>query len=254
MPLARDVTAATQEIHDLVQGKKITGALRIGLPSSICKGILRAVLDEFCASYPLVDLSIVEAYHRTLTEQVQAGALDVALAAMPQEHSGLAFHPSIQDICVLVSGQPINGAPFTPCDLTTRTDLRLVVPSDRHLLGQAMKKLIASGQVRPRQVMRVDGTIATMECVLGSDRAFLGPMTAIVNELDSKELFIYPVVKPDLRFELYLVRDQRRPLTMASRAFADILERKLVEARTAWDGAAAVGAGDCALDASLAPA
>lgn len=235
LPLLRDLAAAQQEVHDLVNGKKITGSLRIGLPSSICKGILGRVLSEFRVSCPKVDVSIVEAYHRTLTDQVQAGQLDVALAAIPQEHSGLAFHSSIRDLCVMVSGRPINGEPFTPCDLRTRDDLKLVVPSDRHLLGLTISRLIAGGDVKPRSLMRVDGTIATMESVLGSDWAFLGPMTAVINELDSKDIFIYPVVQPDLSFDLYLVRDQRRPLTPAARAFADILERELVEARARWD-------------------
>lgn len=237
LPLMHDLAAAEQDIHDMVQGKSVTGSLRIGLPSSICKGILGSVLREFRDHYPLVDVSIIEAYHRTLTDQVHAGLLDVALAAMPQEHSGLAFHPSICDLCVLVSGEPINGEPFTPCDLMARDDLKLVIPTDRHLLGQAINKLIASGGMRPRSIMRVDGAIAGMESVLGSDWAFLAPMTSVVNDLDSKDIFIYPVLKPDLRFDLFFVRDQRRPLTPASRGFSDILERKLVEARTRWDHA-----------------
>ena len=237
LPLLRDLAAAEQEVIDLVQGKKITGSLRIGLPSSICRGILGGVLREFRERYPKVDVSIVEAYHRTLTEQVQAGQLDVALAAMPQEHSGLAFHSSIRDLCVMVSGQPIHGKSLTPCDLTARDDLKLVVPSTRHLLGQAISTLSASGAVKPRSLMRVDGTIATMESVLASDWACLSPMTAVVHELDSKEYFIYPVFNPDLRFDLYLVRDQRRPLTPAARAFAEILERSLLEVRALWDAA-----------------
>ena len=234
VPIARDITTAKQEIVDLVHGKRISGSLRIGLPSSICKGILGSVLAEFCEEYPFVDLTVMESYHRILTEHVQAGVLDVALAAMPAEHHGLAFHPSFQDTCVLVSGRPINGDPFTPCDLSLKKDLDLIIPSERHLLGQAMNNYIATGQISPRRLMRIDGTIAVMESVLNSDWGSVCPMSAVINDVDSGRFFIYPVVNPDIKFDLHLVHDQRRPLTLAARCFVDILEKKLADVYVRW--------------------
>jgi DNA-binding transcriptional LysR family regulator len=241
VPVARDIASAKQEILDLVQGKCVSGSLRIGLPSSVSRGILGSVLTEFSGQYPNVDLTVMEAYHRVLTEQVQAGVLDVALAAMPKEFSGLSFRPSFQDTCVLVSGEPVNGESFTTCDLFVRKDLKLVIPSERHLLGAAMSNYITSGQITPQRLMKIDGTIAAMESVVNSDWAALCPMSTVINDLGSKKLFFYPIVNPDIKFDLYLLHDQRRPLTLAARCFVEILEKKLTSVPSIWAKAARAG-------------
>ena len=51
----------------------------------------------------------------------------------------------------------------------------------------------------------------------------------MMQELDRKNIFIYPIVNPKMNFDLYFVHHPRRPLTLAARCFVDILERKFAE-------------------------
>lgn len=234
-PVARTLAFAKQEMRDLVQGNSVSGSLRVGMPSATCQGILGTILDEFTGLYPNVDVTIVEAYSRYVTEQVHSGFLDVALGALPVEHSGLACRTGFQDHFVLMSGQPIHGPQFTPCDLASIRDLKLVVPSDRHLMGSTLLDYITGGEIIPKRVMKIDGLVATMEAIRHSDWAAVCQSVGLIQELGRKDIYIYPIVKPKMSFELYFLHHPRRPLTLAARCFVDILERQLAKARASWN-------------------
>jgi DNA-binding transcriptional LysR family regulator len=234
LPIARTVATVKQEIRDLVQGNNVSGSLRVGLPSSLCQGILGGLLEEFYSRYPNVDITIVEAYSRYVTEQVQSGFLDVALGAMPIEHTSLACRPSFKDQFVLISGKPINGEQFTPCDLSKSKDLKLVVPSERHLMGSTLLDYIAGGQILAKRVAKIDGLVATMESVRNSDWGAVCQAVGVFNELISRKLFIYPIVKPTMQFDLYMLHSPRRPLTLAARCFVEMLEKKIEEVLTVY--------------------
>jgi DNA-binding transcriptional LysR family regulator len=234
VPIARGISAAKQEIIDLTEGTLVTGSLRIGLTSSMCKNVLGNVLGEFHALYPNVDLTVTEAYARNITELVQGGTLDVGLGAMPLENGSLSCQLGFTDEYVLVSGQPINGPTLTPCDLAAMDDLTLVIPSERHLLGSTMVNHIASGRIKPRAVVKIDGTVATLESVRHSGWGAICLMNSVADRLDDPGTFIYPIGNPRMQFDLYLLHDLRSPLTRAGRTFIDMFSARLKEVQESW--------------------
>jgi DNA-binding transcriptional LysR family regulator len=234
VPIARNIASAKQEIFDLMEGKRVTGSLRIGLTSSVCQGILGAVLAEFYEQYPNVDITVVEAYSRNVTELLQAGSLDVGLGALPLDRHSLVCRLGFTDKYVLVSGRPINGPSMTPCDLFLMNDMKLVIPSDRHLLGSTIMDYISSRQIRPKSVLKIDGMVATLESVRNSDWGAICLVNSIIDQLDSDKLFFYPLINPKIQFDLYLLHDLRYPLTLAARRFIEIVEIKLGDAQQVW--------------------
>lgn len=169
VPIAGSLSAAKQEIRDLAAGEVVSGPLRVGVTSSMCKNVLGKVLADFYTLYPAVDISVTEGYARNITELVQAGALDLGLGAMPVDNNSLSCELGFTDEFVLVSSQPINGPTFTPCDLSNMRDLVLVIPSERHLLGSTIQSYIGSGRVSVRKVIRIDGMVATLESIRHSN-------------------------------------------------------------------------------------
>jgi DNA-binding transcriptional LysR family regulator len=234
VPIARNIASAKQEIFDLMEGKRVTGSLRIGLTSSVCQGVLGSVLLEFYDQYPNVDITVVETYSRNVTELVQAGSLDVGLGALPLDRNSLACQLGFTDKYVLVSGRQINGPSFTACDLFNMNDVKLIIPSERHLLGSTIMNYITSGQIKPKSVLKIDGMVATLEAVRNSDWGAVCLVNSIVDQLDSDKLFFYPMINPKMQFDLYLLHDLRYPLTLAARRFVTILENKLREAQEVW--------------------
>lgn len=224
VPIARSMAAAKQEVVDLAQGNKVAGSIKIGLPPSVCHGIVGELLCDYATRYPNVELSIVEAYSRHLTEQVQQGLLDAALGAMPADRSSLIYEPAFIDHFVLVSGAPVFGDNLTPCDLHGLRPLKLIMPSEQHLIGSTIQELIKSGQMVPDRVMRVDGVVSSLAFARQSDWVCIFPAIALTQEIATRKLFIYPIARPALRFDLYRVHDPRRPMNMAIRAFFDMLD------------------------------
>lgn len=232
VPIARDVSAARQEIIDVVQGKSLSGSLRIGLTSAMCRNVLGEVIIRFHEAFEHVDVTVSEAYARDITERVQNGTLDVGLGALPLESNSLSCRLGFTDEYVLVSGRPINGPSFTPCNLFEMPHLKLVIPSERHLLGSTMMGHIASGRLKPKNLMRVDGTVATLEVIRNSDWGAICLMNSVSERIDCRNTFIYPIDKPSLQFDLYLLHDLRSPLSIPAKAFIDMFEARLREVKT----------------------
>lgn len=88
----------------------------------------------------------------------------MALGALPVDHSGLVW-PAHRDHFVLISGQPINGSQFAPIDLSAMKELKLVVPSERHLMGATLLDYITGGEIVAKRVMKVDGFVGTIESI-----------------------------------------------------------------------------------------
>jgi DNA-binding transcriptional LysR family regulator len=234
VPIARSMAAARQEMLELAEGKQVSGALRIGLTSSMCKNVLGNVLGEYHELFPQVELTVTESYARNITELVQEGALDVGLGAIPLTPGSLACELGFTDEFVLVSGRPINGPSLTPCDLARLPGLTLVVPSERHLLGTTVMAHIAAGRIKPRALVRIDGMVATLESVRHSDWGAICLMNSVADRLRDSDTFIYPIGKPRMQFDLYLLHDLRQPLSVASRSFIELFQRRLKEVQTHW--------------------
>ena len=233
VPITRNVAAVKQEIIDLGQGSTVAGSVRIGLPPSICHGVIGELLCDYTARFPNVRLSIVEEYSRGLTEQVQQGLLDAALGAMPSNRSSLIYEPAFVDYFVFVSGAPVLGENLTPCDVYGLRSLKLIMPSERHLIGSILQGFIKSGKIIPDRVMCIDGVVSSLALARRSDWVCIFPAIALTKEITSGSLFIYPISKPALRFDLYRVHDPRRPLSLATRFFFDMLSSAMAGAEAA---------------------
>jgi DNA-binding transcriptional LysR family regulator len=237
VPISHSVAIAKQEIADLVEGDKVGGSLRIGMPPSVCHGIMGTVLEQFTTHHPNVDLTLLETSSANVTRGVEQGELDFGLGAVPTEPTSLVARPTFEDSFALVSGQPIHGASFTLCDMTSPPPLKLVLPTRNHLIGTMLLDQVLNGEIVPRQMMKVEGLISSLEVAANSDWAAVVPAIALVKLLHDDKFFIYPIVKPRLRLNLYLIYDPRRPLTPAARRFVAIVETELERARTLWQRA-----------------
>lgn len=235
VPVARDIATLRQDLSDVTNGKSISGSLRIGLTSAMCRNVLSEVIVQFHELYQNVEVTVSEAYAREITEQVQNGTLDLGLGALPLESNSLSCQLGFTDEYVLVSGRSINGLSFTPCNLFEMKELKLVIPTERHLLGSTMMGHIASGRLKPKRLMKVDGTVATLEVIRDSDWGAICLMNSVSERINCPDTFIYPIEKPNLEFDLYLLHDLSTPLSIPARAFIDLFGQRLREVKTLRD-------------------
>lgn len=236
--ISKSFSLAQQEMRDIGNQDNINGALRIGLPGSVTRGLLTRILSPYLASYPHVDVTISEAYTGTLVDWVKSGAVDFAVGARPQKQRGLMQRLLYRDGVILMSGTPLNGPNFTPIDLTKGPGLKLILPSVNQSYGGFVRERIANGTIKSERVIEINGTVSSAEFARTSDWGVVAPFVSVVNEVAQEdvqtEMFIYPIIKPKIPFDLYLVYDERRPLTPAAKKFIERIELEMKWLRTVW--------------------
>jgi DNA-binding transcriptional LysR family regulator len=232
--ISEDIAAAKRDIHEITNGDGLRGKVRIGLPPSVNRGVLATTLTQYIERYPLIDVTISEAFSGTLPDWLAEEKIDFAVGLRPPMDSNLVFRPLFSDCVALMCRDPLNGPTLTPCYLDRMPNLKLVLPSCKHSYGAAVRSWITESKVAPQRLMEIDGLVGCFEMARNSDWGVLCPSVALHNELQKSELYIYPVVRPKLQFNLHLMYDQRRPLNAAAEEFIKILEKELVRAKTTW--------------------
>ena len=176
IPILRSISVAKQEMDDLKSGKSKKGVLRIGITSPMCRNVLGNVLPQFLEMYPDYEIAVSEGYSREITEEVQAGKLDVGLGALPLGETSLVWTHGFSDRYVVVSGRPIHGPTLTTIELSQLNGFTLVVPTERHLMRQRMDERAGPGCLN-RISASISGASAGVKPPRGAeeDRSRLDP-------------------------------------------------------------------------------
>ena len=169
VPIARNFAKAQEELSGAGESAPVSGVIRVGLPSSFNRGVLRNILLPFMERYPDVRLSILEAYTGTLVDWVREGSVDFALGVRPSEEGGLIQRLVYRDHVVLMSGAPLNGTPFRPCDLGRMDNLKLILPAENQSFGSLVQSYIAKGLIKPTRTIEINGTVGAFELASASD-------------------------------------------------------------------------------------
>lgn len=234
VPIAQNLELAQQEMADANHLQSVAGNVRVGLPGSLNRGLLPAVLLPFIQCHPEVHVAISEAYTSTLVDWVRDGLVDFALGARPVTDGGLVQRLIYRDRIVLMSSVALNGPSFTPCDLSGIGGLKLILPGKRQAIGAIAQEHLASGAIKADETIQISGTVGSFELALSSDWGLLTPFVSVFRDVDRAGTFIYPIAAPYFPFDLYLVYDSRRPLNGASRRFLDMIIVELKRVTHAW--------------------
>ena len=232
-PIRRGVAAAKQQMLELAKPDQVFGAVRCGFPPTFFKALLGPVIRDFVEQHPGVELTVREAYGGTLREWVARGELDFALGAWFDDR-GIEHSVIYEEDLALVSGAPVAGKRFRPCDLGEIENLKLMLPSANHVLGPILRQHIAAGLVRPARTMVMDSYLGVLEVARGSDWAALIPMTGLLDEVANRKLWIYPIARPQLSFRWHLIHEQARALSSAAKLFVQAVVIQLAAKQALW--------------------
>lgn len=222
-----ELATARETLGRLSKTEDVSGRITVAMPPALTRRILAPVLVQLLESFPLLDVSIVEAYSGSVVEWVRGGKVDFALGASPPDSPTLKRRLIWQDTMVLVSSKPINGPSQTPCDLTKQKGLNLIFPSNPNGLTALLRERTEAGDIIPQRIVEIDSNVGSMELARTSDWVLISPLLAIPDDQPS-QLYIYPIKKPKLPFPIYLLYDQARPLTVPALRFIELLKRHLV--------------------------
>jgi DNA-binding transcriptional LysR family regulator len=125
LPIARrllaDAEMARNEIREL--GELRTGRVRLGATPSLCTGLLPAILADFHAAYPGIEIALQEGGSRDLERNLGQGGLDLALIieSVERRDPDLTAMAVLEEDLVVVSPQhrppPVPGPRIRVADL-----------------------------------------------------------------------------------------------------------------------------------------
>lgn len=227
-----DVESAAQTMREFSAG--ISGSLDVGLIPTVTKGVLAQVLPAFTAAMPNIDVRVVEAFSGTLTDWVQSGELDFAIATEPRRHDGLEMRVLSSEPLVMVSGRNAGLTHLDPVALKTLPPINLVMPSAQHSLRTMLEREIKTGNLTINRLVEIDGLFGSLEFIRNSDFSAILPITTIVADLDTGAYAVNPIADIRTSFEFFLVHQTQRPLSPAARDLVGRLEVALRHSAAAW--------------------
>ena len=234
-PLVANIAVVKQQILDRITDGNLSGSFNCGFPSSFSQSIVGKVLAEFVDEHPNVEINVMEGYTATLADWVRSGKLDFALGGTSDMTSVSASDIIIDEEVALISGQPIAGPPFRPCRLDQIPGLKLVTPAIKNITGGQLHAHIKAGLFKPERCLELDSFSATLDMVRNSDWACVMPSSGLLEEMQRKSLFIYPIESPTIKYSLQLLRNQTKPLSIAASVFLDRIVARASAARNLWE-------------------
>mgnify|MGYP002631875386 FL=1 len=215
----------------------VTGELRIGLMPSFTRAVLAPVLDDFVPRCPDVRLHIVEGYSGALTDMVLDDVLDFAVVPAFEGAVGLKTRHLVRDREMLVSGPRRGLTPLAPLRLSECGPLKIVIPGPDNVRRRNLDTYFQSHGVEIEAMLEMDAMIATLEFVARSDWVTVLPSVISVNDIGRGELFVNPIVAPELHAEFVTIQPTRRTLSTQARIFLERIETEVAHIHRVWDEA-----------------
>lgn len=222
--LVNDMEALVDEMRELVSKRR--GRVAVAALPSLAAGWLPRIFADFSRRYPGVNLSLHDALLEPCLQKVKEGEVDMALAAIGTDMSGLHAEPLCEDRFYLVCRHDHSLAELPALELGS-------------LRGEALIHLGRGSSIR--QSLSVQADLASVPTALEVDH--LATVTGLVLaglgvslvpgmtlfHFRHPDLRIIPLSPAnDIRRQLYLVTRANRSLSQAASAFHALLmqERK----------------------------
>ena len=207
---------------------EVTGQLRVGIIPTFTRAVLSPAVVRFSEAFPLVRLSVLEAYSAQLTDPVARGELDFALVPAFDER------PNIRSTRLGTDREFLVGAPgphhLKSVRLRELGPLRLVLPSRANARRLRIEAYLRAEQIEVAELLELDAMLATLDLVAGSDWLSILPGILCVPDWDGARRCLRPVVDPTLPVSYDRIEPVTQPLSQAAQAFSDMIEDELAHA------------------------
>ncbi|MDZ7601931.1 MAG: LysR substrate-binding domain-containing protein [Hoeflea sp.] len=208
---------ATEEIRG--HEAEPTGEVRLGLPGTISQILSVPLIIAARKRYPRIKLTIAEAMSGFITEWIRETKIDLAVLYIPVQDRTLASRPVLsEELCLLGPVGAMQGvkAPADgPIAYRQVAELPLILPSVNHGLRELLEGVAAKSRLPLNTVIDVDSYGNIKELVEEGMGYSILPFNAIAREVQDGRLRHWPIRKPELQRDVYLVHASGRPMPNA---------------------------------------
>jgi LysR family transcriptional regulator, nitrogen assimilation regulatory protein len=190
---------------------------------------------EYTATYPYVNLKVVEAYSAVLTDGVRREELDLAIvppvAADPRLRSSFVSRDREMFVTSARSRRP-HLATVSMADVGP---LRLILPSRGNARRARLDDYLKGIGAAVEAVLEMDAMMGTLELIATSDWVSILPATLCFPDIARGPRRVHPLVDPPLTVDYVLITPAARAVSPAAAAFAAVLSRHIRLIGIAWD-------------------
>ena len=223
-----------------------SGEVRLGLPGTISQILSVPLIIAAKKRYPRIKLTIAEAMSGFITEWIREAKIDLAVLYIPVQDRTLASHSVLSEqLCLLGPVKPMHGIK-PPADGSISykqvADLPLILPSLNHGLRELLEGLAGKSGLELNTIIDVDSYGNIKELVEEGMGYSVLPFHAISREVNDGRLKNWPIGKPELQRDVYLVHASDRPMANAVTAIEALCREVLLELVDTgrWRGARAL--------------
>lgn len=231
---ARETLAAAEAAHDAVAQVRggLTGTVRIGImqAESLDRLDIVALLSEFRATHPAVELRVRQLHTAAMAEQVRDGELDCALVALASARAAdLQLYPLTSEPLLLTVSRRHRLAGRDAVDLADVVDESFIDgPPDwgaRIVVDQAF----AAAGLQRRVALEINDILMQAQlAAAGLGCAFLGSSAVTGDAELAGRLRMLPIRHHQPVFAISLAVSSVRPFGAAASALVELARRRLV--------------------------
>jgi LysR family nitrogen assimilation transcriptional regulator len=214
----REVNLIREEI--LARSKVPTGALHIGMPTSMRSLLTLPAVERFLRGYPRVFLKIIENTSAVVRECLLAGEIDIGLLSALETTNGMDITQLMKERMYLVGAVGSGLSLERPVSLSQVAERDLLLPSRPASLRLGLERSLGELGLQPRIMADINSTLL-FDLVASGLGYTVFPYWGIHALLLAKKVAASPID----RFEMtwILATSRERPLSLAAQIFRDIL-------------------------------
>lgn len=195
---AGTILGAVRDLTDLAQhrGKVLSGTLRLGVIPTLAPYILPRLLPQLEHGYPDLRLDLVEAQTKALLAELERGALEVLLLALPLETAAVEVLHLVRDrfLFAVSADDPLpESVRVAPCEVKKR---KLILLEEGHCLRDQALDYCAKGRWNVASNLSATSLATVMQMVASGYGATLVPEVAVDVELRDDRVKLLRFVEP----------------------------------------------------------
>ncbi|MGE0240588.1 MAG: LysR family transcriptional regulator [Parvibaculaceae bacterium] len=227
-PLCVDILKRLETVKEELRSisGRLIGNLSVGVPPSVAIGILPAVLTEFGAQNPDVQLTVHEGYSAHLVEWLVEGKLDVAVLSEFEEERRLRYQRLVTEELLLVTNvtSTISGPEVKCVDIQ---DLKLVLPSSQNLTRILIDNELERAGLRLTATMEVDSLAVVFGLIRDAGWHSILPAAAVKSAVERGELKSFHLIEPEIHRTLIAAFPGQKSLSAPAQLFVGYIEAAL---------------------------
>ena len=210
----------------------VGGRVRIGIPPTLGRLVGRPVLSALLQAHPNIKISLHEALTVSLIQQLERGAIDLAIGSNANWKPGLLLTTIFEEPIVLIGlRKMMEKFPECPQHIEALKDLPLIAATRPNNIRMLMETQMAAHQLAPNVVAEADSMPLTLELVADNIGFAVLPLHTLTQAVDAS-VYGYRRFEPCVNARVVVATCDEKPLTQAGKVVKEALVNALKSLNT----------------------